>query len=64
MEQMSLTVLYDLPISTNNCLALLPYSKGLKIYDGVNTMSKQMDTEKRKSKSILSLQRCVKVRSE
>ena len=30
-EQMSLTVLCGLSISTNNCLALLPYGKGLEI---------------------------------
>lgn len=47
MEQMSLTVLCGLSISTNNCLALLPYGKGLKICWGENGTYKQMGTGKK-----------------
>lgn len=47
---MSLTVLCGLSISTNNCLALLPYGKGLKTCDGEHTPYKQMGRENREWK--------------
>lgn len=47
---MSLTVLCGLSIATNNCLALVPYGKGLKMRYGESTAYKQMGTKKRKRK--------------